>query len=427
MQNFHQKSKPTVIGEGNVMAVDLSVELMGIHFKNPFLMASAPAAEPKRFKRAAEAGWAGGIIWAGSVIGEGRAVPRGYLSRETSHVGSPSATFAFQNVCAIPGIKALRLPPPRLEAAIKEAREGGIPVGVNVLGTAEVQGWAEMAAASERFGADFLELNLSCPYIPGLGLNVGREPEQVQRIVSAVKDASGLPVMAKLSACLLPDPLRSVAQAAQAAGADAISLTNTILGIAGVDIETGIPLSAYIDGEGRPRGMITGISGPAIRPLALRAVVEAAQSVLIPICGIGGIGTWQDALEFIYLGASTVQVGTALMLYGYEIVGEMIEGLRGFLERKGFQGVPELVGRTTREHMVVGYSPAPSVQPFRVALDPERCTGCGLCVRACEANALGAIRLEKGLARVDEDVCVRCYVCRLVCPVEAIAVERRIL
>lgn len=406
------------------MAVDLSITLMGIRFKNPFLMASAPAADPRGFKRAAEAGWAGGIIWAGSVIGEGRAVPRGYLSRETPQVGRPPASFALQNVCAIPGIKALRLPPPRLEAAVKEAKEGGIPVGVNVLGTAEVRGWAEMAAASERFGADFLELNFSCPYIPGLGLNVGRDPEQVQRIVSAIKQACGLPVMAKLSACLLPDQLRAVAQAAEAAGGDALSLTNTILGLAGVDIETGIPLSAYVDGEGNFRGMITGISGPAIRPLALRATVELAQAVRIPLCGIGGISTWQDALEFAYLGASAVQVGTALMLYGYGMVGPMIEGLRGFLERKGSRSLQGLVGLTTREYMVEGYSPAPAAQPFRIAIDPEHCTGCGCCALACEANALGAIRLEEGRARVADELCVRCYVCRMVCPVGAIAVER---
>jgi len=403
------------------MATDLSIEFCGIKFKNPFLMASVPPAKGAKFQLAAQAGWAGGVLWGGHLIAPGAAVSREYLPREIKHIAKPPTFFGlFTTACFE---KTIPIPSPGMAGEIKAAKASNIPVGANIIGSYELDGWVENARIAEEAGADFLELNLSCAYVTGIGLFIGKEPDRVHTIIKAIKKTCRKPVVAKLSACLIHGTLTEVAKAAEQAGADAISVSNTVPAVIGVDIETGLPIGAYIDREGNLRGMqASAYSGPAIKPLALRSVLEVAQAVKIPICAIGGINDWQSAVEFMMLGASIVQIGTGLMVYGYRMARELIDGLKSFMERKGYETLGDFIG-ITKKYMKTEYETPPVKLPITMMVDQSLCTGCSACIPTCEAHANSAMKMVNGLAAIDQDKCIQCNMCRVVCPHDAIKVR----
>jgi len=207
-----------------------------------------------------------------------------------------------------------------------------------------------------------------------------------------------------------------IARAAKDGGADAISLINTINSIMGIDLDTFAP-KPQVHGQGSHGGYC----GPAVKPIALTMLSACAADpkVGIPISGIGGIANWRDAAEFIALGATTVQVCTAAMHYGFRIVEDMIEGLTNWMEEKGYTKLSDFQGKAV-----------PSIQKWenldldyftRAHIDHEKCIGCELCYIACEDGAHQALRLVqksgKRLVEVKEDMCVGCNLCSLVCPV----------
>ena len=181
---------------------------------------------------------------------------------------------------------------------------------------------------------DALELNLSCPNIR-YGLNKGliaHDAKATYKVVKAVRSATPLTVIAKLSPNVTY--IAGIAGAAAAAGADAVAIANTFIGMA-VDIDTGRPVLGNVTG---------GLSGPAIKPLSLRAVWEAAKAIDIPIIGIGGIMCWQDAVEFILCGASAVQVGTANFV-DPAAPGNIADGIAGYIKRNGVKSLKNLIGK----------------------------------------------------------------------------------
>ena len=179
-----------------------------------------------------------------------------------------------------------------------------------------------------------LELNLSCPNIR-YGLNkclIAHDAKATYKVVKAVRGATPLTVIAKLSPNVTD--IAGIAGAAAAAGADAVAIANTFIGMA-VDIDTGRPVLGNVTG---------GLSGPAIKPLSLRAVWEAAKAIDIPIIGIGGIMCWQDAVEFILCGASAVQVGTANFV-DPAAPGNIADGIAGYIKRNGVKSLKNLIGK----------------------------------------------------------------------------------
>jgi ferredoxin len=229
-------------------------------------------------------------------------------------------------------------------------------------------------------------------------------------------------MMVKLSACHVTHELQAIAKAVVAAGASAISTTNTILCVAGVDIETGMPIPTQMDVGGRMRGMVTGLSGPAIKPMGLRAVSEVVQAVDVPVMGIGGITDWQSAVEYMMLGARAVQVGTAVLLHGHRIATDMVRGLEEFMERKGYSRLDDFRGITSKNYAVgESYTSVSETQPRTMVVDSVKCTGCGTCVPACVASANSAIKVIDGVAVIDHNLCVQCNSCMLVCPSNAVS------
>ena len=408
------------------MAVDLSIEWMGIKFPNPFLIASVPASWSGGFSQAAKHGWGSAVLWHGEVQSREGASYHGYIPREYSFIGKPPVWWSFQNSCGpkVPTDPDQLCPPDRMEGAVRKAKESGMIVGANLQEGENPEAWANLTGAAVRGGADFLEVNWSCPYYPKTGYEVGVDRVVRMRTIKAVRENTDLPIMVKLSASLGKEELIEITRDAIEAGANAISCSNTLRGLIGVDIETGIPLSCELKVDGRIMGSIGGISGPAIKPMVLRAIAEIREITDTHISAVGGVTQWETAVEYMLLGASTVQVGTAVMLYGYRLIKQLTRGLEDYMHRQGYKRVSDFVGKTSDKYFALEYISPVEKQPRKMVVDESKCTGCGLCLIACEAasSGSGALRIEDRLAMIDHNLCKTCNTCRIVCPEEAISV-----
>ena len=295
--------------------VSLEVELFGIKFGNPLILASGINDKtPDQWIRAHEEG-AGGVVTKSIGI-EAR---DGY--------GNPTIV---ELPCGL--INAMGLPNPGWRGFLEmvEGYTFDFPLIVSIFGgTPE-----EFAFLAGKLGdvADAFELNLSCPHAKGYGMEIGQNPENVYEVVKAVKDATDKPVIAKLTPNI--DDITKLGLAAEKAGADAVSAINTLKAIA-IDIYARKPILS---------NRVGGYSGPGVKPIALRAVYDLARALEIPVIGIGGITTWQDAVEFLLAGASALQIGTAVSLRGWNVFGDINEGIKAYLESEGFSSVEEIVG-----------------------------------------------------------------------------------
>jgi len=248
----------------------------------------------------------------------------------------PRAGNAPPRTCETPSgmLNAIGLQNVGVERFIAEKlpllRELGTNVVVNVAGeTVEDFAWL-VSRITDQPGVNAFELNISCPNVAH-GLDFSTIPELTEDVVRRCRDVTSLPLIAKLSPNVTD--IRPLAQAAEQGGADALSVANTFVGMA-VNIHTRKPRLTNITG---------GLSGPAIRPLALRAVYLCSQAVQIPIIGAGGISTWQDAAEFLIAGATAIQVGTATFVQPTAALG-IIDGLRDYLIKQKLRNIAELVG-----------------------------------------------------------------------------------
>jgi dihydroorotate dehydrogenase (NAD+) catalytic subunit len=245
--------------------------------------------------------------------------------------GYPNPTVV-QIECGL--LNAVGLPNPGIHhfsEEIREAKESGVPIIVSVYGYSAKE-FAEVAKVATEAGADALELNVSCPHVEETGAEIGSNPELVAEVVREVKKKVEKPVLVKLTPNV--NNIAEIAKAAVEAGADAITAINTVRAIA-IEIETTRPLLA---------NRIGGLSGPAIKPIAVRCVYEVYREVEVPVIGCGGITTWRDAVEFMLAGASAVQIGTAIAFKGLGVFKSVTKGIDAHVEKKGFGSVKEIVG-----------------------------------------------------------------------------------
>jgi dihydropyrimidine dehydrogenase (NAD+) subunit PreA len=288
--------------------------------------------------------------------------------------------------------------------------------------------WHHFVKQSEDAGVDGIELNFGCPHgmcERGMGSAVGQNPEVIETIVGWVMEVARKPVIVKLTPNITD--ITAAAKAAKRAGADALSLINTINSITQVNLDTFVP-EPFVDGFSTHGGYC----GPAVKPIALRMVQSCAADpgINLPISGIGGIATWRDAAEFITLGSTSLQVCTAVMHYGFRIVEDLIDGLNNYLDAKGIPSVDSLRGRAVNRIKEWKYLDLNYQRIARINYD--RCIGCNLCHIACEDGAHQAIRLippnglglgpgrvpGKPIPEIIEESCVGCNLCALVCPVQ---------
>ena len=392
---------------------DLSTVFAGIRSPNPFWLASAPPTDKAyNVNRAFEAGW-GGVVW--KTLGEAGPPIVNVSGPRYGAIHTPDRRLiGFNNIELITD-RDLHLNLREIKEVKRNWPDRAMVVSLMV--PCEEQAWKSILPLVEDTGADGVELNFGCPHgmsERGMGAAVGQVPEYIEMVTAWCKQYSRLPVIVKLTPNITD--IRNPARAAKKGGADAVSLINTINSIMGVDPDS-LSMSPSTGGMGSHGGYC----GPAVKPIALNMVAEIAldaQTAGLPISGIGGVGTWRDALDYLALGAGNVQVCTAAMVYGFKIVQEMASGLSNYMDDKGFNSVSEIVGKAL---------PTVSAWQFlnlqhitKAVINQDSCIQCGRCHIACEDTSHQAITASKDGKRyfeVQEDECVGCNLCVVACPV----------
>jgi dihydropyrimidine dehydrogenase (NAD+) subunit PreA len=390
------------------MKPDLSIEFCGLRFMNPFIVAPSPSTHSgDQVRRAFDHGWAG-VVW--KTVGAIAGVDHPKVSPCYAHLNPTRPLSGFENIDLgndVPLEQSFKE-----IAGVKKDYPDSVLI-VSIRGEKSEEKWKDLARRAEDTGADMIELMFSCPHdIADSQEGEGEVGRLAQRIAEWTRGVVRLPIMVKMSPNVTD--IRVPARAAKAGGANAISATNTIRCLMGVDLETLRPLPTV-------GGMSAfgGYSGPAIKPIILRFVAELAKDpkLGLPISAIGGVVSWADAVEYLLLGASTVQVGTAGMFYGFRIIDDLLSGLENFMEAKGFASLSEMIGQS------IPYITAqPSLdRNYKVQArpNPDKCVRCLRCYVACQDGAYMAITVgPERTPVVSEEKCQGCSLCNLVCPVE---------
>ena len=394
----------------------LAITFCGIPCENPFFLASsAICTNYEMVAKAFDAGWAG-VFYKTICLQEIREVSPRFDAVQQE---GTSDFYAFRNM------EQLSENPVEMDFDILRRLKKDYPTKVviaSIMGQTEEQ-WIELAKMAEDAGCDAVELNFSCPQmrLTGMGSDVGQNPELVLFYTAYVKRNVSIPVIPKMTPniTLINQP----AIAAYFANADAISAINTIKS---VTMDNRAKVSGY--------KTVSGLSGRAVKPIALRFILEMAQNPVmhgnhgkpIELSGIGGIETWRDALEFIQLGCRNVQVCTAVMQYGYRIIDDLILGLQIYLAERGISSLEVLVG----EELTNFVTPTDLDRDTIIypKIDRDKCIGCGRCYISCMDGGHQAVAFdsETRQPRIMGTKCVGCHLCRLVCPTGAISVTKRI-
>ena len=390
---------------------NLQSSFLGIKSPNPFWLASAPPTDKKiNVLRAFEAGW-GGVVWK-------------TLGSQVKNVSSRYSTLDYngQKVVGFNNIELISDRP--LDINLKEIKEvvkefPDRAMIVSLMADNDKKSWHDIIKKTEDTGAHGIELNFGCPHgmvERGMGASVGQDPEIAKMVVEWVMEVAKIPVITKLT----PN-VHSVVPAGRAviaAGTNGLSLINTIQSVTGIDLDTLVP-NPNVGGK----SVFGGNCGPAVKPIALKMLTTLSQDEVtkkVPISGIGGISTWKDAVEFMLLGASNVQVCTAAMHYGFRIVRDMCDGLSNWMDEKGYESIDDFVGLsvpniTRWEELDINYH-------IIAKIDQDKCIHCGLCYISCEDTSHQSINIERGnpynTYTIKEEECVGCNLCKIVCPVD---------
>ncbi|MDI6808680.1 MAG: NAD-dependent dihydropyrimidine dehydrogenase subunit PreA [Candidatus Eisenbacteria bacterium] len=386
--------------------IDLSIDYCGVKFKNPFCLSSSPvAASYDMVSRAFDTGW-GGVFY--KTLGLALKVVHPSPRLNAYHV-EEKRVAGLQNV---EQISDRPLSDELKDITAIKKRYPSHAVVVSIMGFTK-DDWAELAERVEGAGADMLELNFSCPQMAqeGTGTAVGKDEALIELFTRSCKRVVNIPVVAKMTPNVTD--MVPLAMAAKRGGADGVSAINTIRSITGIDVDKFVTLP-NVDGK----SIISGYSGASVKPIALRFVAEMAQdlNLKIPISGIGGIYTWLDAVQFLLVGARTIQVTTGIMQYGYRIVEDMIEGMTDYLADRGFSSPEEIVGLALRN--LVTPSDLNHGVEAKSQIDLDKCVNCGQCYITCMDGGHQAIEFKSDRKPVvDEEKCVGCLMCSFICPV----------
>lgn len=405
MIKLHTEVKPeleTVPEDSDILKTDLC----GIPLENPFLLSSSVVASTYDMcARAFEAGWAGISFKTICNFEIHEASPR-----FSSITGDNGTIVGFKNIEQLSDHSVAE------NMEIFRQLKKNYPekfILASIMGQNEEE-WEMLTRCCEESGADAIELNFSCPNMAegGLGSDIGQDPELLERYTAAARRGCSVPVLAKLTPNV--SSLVPAALAARRGGADGIAAINTIKSIVGVNLHTYVSSPAV-------HGMsaVGGYSGRAVKPIALRMIAELGWEESLKelhISGMGGIETWEDAMEYVLLGCTSLQVTTAVMQYGYRIIDDLKSGMRRYLFEKGFQNIRDAVGLGLENvHATTDILERDTVIYPR--FDRETCVGCGRCVISCRDGGHQAIQLDQNRKPfLDVKKCVGCHLCVLICP-----------
>ena len=421
--------------------MSLQTNVAGITSPNPFWLASAPPTNSAyQVMRAFEAGW-GGAVW--KTLGHEPIV----------NVSSRYGGIDYDGRKLV-GLNNIELITDRtLLTNLDEIREVKTEfpdqaLVVSLMAETNQAAWHDLVKRTQDTGCDGLELNFGCPHgmsERGMGSAVGQVPEYTRQVTEWVKEVAEIPVLIKLTPNITD--IAYMGRAARDGGADGISLINTINSVMSVDLGTFEPRPSVAG-----RGSHGGYCGPAVKPIALNMVhqITADPEIAIPVSGIGGIQTWQDGIEFMLMGSSSVQVCTAVMHYGFRIVEHMIDGMQRWMAEKGFHSTSDFIGLSVGK--IGDWADLDLGHKIVAEIDQETCINCGLCYIACEDGAHQSIdkievdgdtfaahasdggahtvewsgrqRILPGAGdgyanryEINQETCVGCNLCSLVCPV----------
>jgi dihydropyrimidine dehydrogenase (NAD+) subunit PreA len=396
---------------------NLEIDFCGIKSPNPFWLASAPPTNSGyQIQKAFDEGW-GGAVW--KTIGA-----------PVLNVCNRYGTIDYKGSRII-GLNNVELISDRsVEVNLKEIRETkrlfpNHAVIVSVMVESKKEAWQEIVKRVEDTGADGFELNFGCPHgmsERGMGSAMGQVPEYTCMVTEWVMDVATKPVIVKLTPNVTD--IVEPARAAVKGRASALSLINTVNSLMGVDLDN-FTIQPDVGGKGSHGGY----AGKAIKPIALHMVSavaadEVIQKSRLPISGIGGIEDWRDAAEFMLLGATSVQVCTAVMHWGFRIVEDMIEGMSNWMDDKGFKTVYDFIGKSIPRISTFGDFDLGFQTVARI--NPDKCIHCNLCYIACNDAAHQCIDMKTLQVNgndmmqpvVREEDCVGCDLCSRVCPVD---------
>lgn len=397
---------------------DTSVDFLNFHLENPFLLAASPVARTaEMIGRAFEMGWGGAVTKSVSLDQDER--DHGLSPRFTGVRAGGTVTETSMNIQGMTNIDF------RIDNSVADTMNDFALVkkkyphkflALSIKAQFVQEHWKRLGELASDTGADALELCLSCPDTPsGGGVcmgSIGQNPEGIKTVLSWVREVSDLPVMVKLTSHV--QSLPSIGLAVQDGGGAALSAVNTLKCIPGIDFETLLPVPTI---EGASTS--TGLSGSTIKPLAQYCVYELCKTegLDLPVSGVGGVSCSRDALEYLLLGATNVQVATAIMQEGYRIIDDLLFGLQDFMEWKGFRRIEDFRGSLLSKYVpsTAGLSRR---QQLASNINEELCTRCGRCFISCRDGAYQAIDMDENRhLSVDQEKCVGCGLCDLVCPV----------
>ncbi len=382
----------------------LKTDFCGFPLENPFLISSSVVSSTYDMcARAFEAGWAGVCFKTVCLMDIYEASPR--FSAIRSDKGR---VIGFKNIEQLSDHSLIE------NIDIFKRLKKNYPdkfLMISIMGRNDEE-WAYLADVIDEECADALELNFSCPNMTEghTGSDVGQIPELVERYTRIVKQRSSLPCIAKLTPNVTH--IEESADAAIRGGADGVAAINTIKSLIEVDID---PTDGIFNAS------IGGYSGKAVKPIALRFTAELAKDKHMKgkhITAMGGIETWKDALEFVVLGADSVQITTAVMLYGYRIIDDLKDGLALYLQEHGYTSIRQIEGSTIR-----GIVPTDKLDRSYIIYPRfvrEKCVGCQRCFISCMDGGHQAIKIVERKPVLIPDKCVGCHLCVLVCPNDAI-------
>lgn len=398
------------------MEISMETKYCGFRCENPFLLASSPiTATGEMICRGFEAGWAGAVTKSISFLQDEmnlslspRMVPvKVNSAKSVSGMGNidfvmdKTVDAAFADFAQV----KKKFPEKMLIISIK--------------GNYVEEEWKRLARKASEAGADAIELCLSC-IDSEAGLMICQDEALMTQVIRWVKEEIDLPVIAKLS--IHVSDIGKMALCAEKAGADAVTAINSIHGVGPLNTQTMVPVPEVM-GQSAPMG----ISGALIKPMAQHCVYKIADATKerrLDISGVGGICNGQDSVEYLCLGADTVQVATEVMYKGYGIIKPMLKYLQTFMEEHGYEFLKDFKG-CSLTRMVSAARKLSLEQQFAAKVDLEKCIGCGKCVSSCSDGAKQAIvmNVEEKKASVTTEKCTGCGLCKIVCPVGAIGLE----
>lgn len=388
---------------------DLSISFCGLELSNPFILASGPPTRnAEMILRGFEEGWAGAVTKTISFSPTQSPHPRLSIIDKTKslvNIELISSDTVHQWVKWISIIK--KTAPCKIIIA-------------SIMASVKTNDWQKLAKIMADAGADALELNISCPHgMPekGMGSLIGQNPKLSAIITHSVKKVVSIPVIVKLTPNVTD--IKLIAKACAQSGADALSGINTVKSLAGIDIEKLSPLPSVNE-----RGTFGGYAGQGIKPIALRCVAEMFQATKLPISAGGGIFNWNDAVEFLLIGARTLQLCSAVMFSGYHIIHPLKNGLQKYIQQHNFSRLEQLVALSQKK--LVKHSFLKS-QSLTAVINQNKCllklsstSHCHRCLVVCRDGGLQAIAFKNHKCTVLKELCDGCGLCVSVCPNQAI-------